>query len=71
MRTYSTKEAAETLNIHWATLYGYIADGKIKAPKLRLVGSVAARVWTAKDIEKVRKQLPKIANGRRKKKRKK
>lgn len=71
MRTYSTREAAKKLNIHLVTLQGYIADGKIKAPRVQKLGNVKARLWFATDIERVRKRLQKIANGRRKKKRKK
>ena len=71
MRTYSTKETAKKLNIHVVTLQGYIKAGKITAPRLQKLGKIKARLWSARDIERVRKQLPKIANGRRKKKGKK
>ncbi len=48
------------------TLNRHIAAGKVRVPKVKLVSGLAKRVWTDRDIERVRKQLPKIANGRRK-----
>ncbi len=71
MPTRSTREAARKLGISLMTLQRYIAAGRIRAPKVRLVGSLAVRLWTDRDIERVRKQLTKIANGRRKKKKQK
>ncbi len=71
MATYSTREVARKLGLHLVTLQRYIAARKIRIPKVRLVGSLAVRLWTERDIERVRKQLPKIANGRRKKSKKK
>jgi len=71
MATFSTREAAEKLGISLMSLQRYIAARKIQAPKLRRLGKVTARLWSASDIEKVRKQLPKIANGRKKRKGKK
>ncbi len=71
MTTYSTREAAEKLGISLMTLQRYIAAKKIQAPKLQRVGGVTVRLWSARDIERVRKQLPKIANGRKKRKRQK
>lgn len=71
MKVYSTKQAAQKLGIAHVTLQRYISDGKIKAPSVQELGNVKARLWSATDIAQVRKKLPKIANGRRKKKRKK
>ena len=71
MATFSTREAAEKLGISLMSLQRYIAARKIQAPKLRRLGKVTARLWSASAIKKVRKQLPKIANGRKKRKRQK
>ncbi len=71
MTTYSTREAAEKLGISLMTLQRYIAAKKIQAPKLQRVGGVTVRLWSAHDIERVRKLLPKIADGRKKRKRQK
>ena len=61
----STREAAEVLGIHHITLQRYVASRKVPAPNLRRVGGVRVRLWSAEDIEKVRRVLPTIANGRR------
>jgi excisionase family DNA binding protein len=65
MNRYSTREAAEKLGLHLVTVQNYIAAGKIPAPAVQRVGAGKFRVWTDHDIEKVRKVLPKIANGRK------
>lgn len=65
MVTYSTREAAMKLGIHFITLHRYILDGKVPAPKVQTVSGVKFRVWNDRDIERVRKLLPKIANGRK------
>ena len=70
MQTYSTREAAKMLGVSLISLQRYIAAGKVKAPKTRKIGGALVRPWTVRDVERVRKQLPKIKNGRRKKGRK-
>lgn len=71
MRTYSTGEAAVKLKLNRITLQRYIAHGKlINIPALKRVGGARYREWTTNDIEQVRKQLPKIKNGRRRRKKK-
>ncbi len=55
METYSTKEAAKQVGIHWVTLLRWQADGKVSASQqLRMNGGKHWR-WTAKDIVKLRK----------------
>jgi predicted site-specific integrase-resolvase len=65
MKRYSTREAAKKLGLHLVTVQNYIAAGKIPVPPLQEFGGGKLRVWTDRDIEKVRKLLPKIANGRK------
>jgi len=65
MDSYSTRAAAKVLGIHFVTLQRYIAANKIPAPKSKRVGGSIVREWTDKDIERVRKFLPKIENGRK------
>jgi hypothetical protein len=43
----------------------YISAGKIAAPKTAKSGGMTVYFWTEEDIERVRKLLPKIANGRK------
>ena len=70
MKLYSTAGVARKLRLSRMTLHRYISAKKITAPPVKRVGGVKVRLWTQRDIEQVRKRLPRIANGRRKKKRK-
>ena len=65
MSQYSSREAAKKLGLHLATLQRYMAEGKIPAPLVQKLGGGKFRVWTDEDIERVREILPKIANGRK------
>ncbi len=65
MVTYSTRQAAKKLGITDVSLGHYIKVGKIAAPQTLRVGARNVHVWTGADIERVRKLLPKIANGRK------
>jgi excisionase family DNA binding protein len=65
MHRHSTREAASLLGLNWRTIQRYIAAGKIPVPPLERVGGGKFRIWTAEDIERVRRILPKIANGRK------
>lgn len=49
----------------WRTIQRYIAAEKIPVPPLERVGGGRFRIWTDGDIDKVRKILPTIANGRK------
>jgi len=62
---YSTQQTAKKLEIDVRSLNRYIAARKIRAPALSRVGGVKVRLWTDRDIERVRQLLPKIANGRK------
>ncbi len=65
MNRYSTREAAQKLGLDWRTIQRYIASKKIPAPPVERLGGGKYRVWTDRDIERVRRLLPKIANGRK------
>jgi len=65
MKTYSTRAAAKSLGIGEATLSQYIKLGKVPAPDAVTSGGMTIHLWTAEEIEHVRKLLPKIANGRK------
>jgi predicted site-specific integrase-resolvase len=65
MDRYSTRQAAKKLGIAHNTLAQYIAVGKVPAPEAVIPGIRPTHVWTADEIEHVRKLLPKIANGRK------
>ncbi len=66
MTEYSTREAAKKLGLSLLSIQRYIAAKKIPAPPVKqMIGGGKLRIWTDKDIEEVRKVLPKIANGRK------
>ena len=65
MNRLSTREAAKKLGIDHATLSNYLAVGKLPAPETITVGRRIVHMWTEEQIEHVRQLLPKIANGRK------
>jgi len=65
MKRYSTREAAEKLGLSVMSLHRYIAAQKVPAPAVEVIGKGRVRAWSETDIERVRKILPKIANGRK------
>ena len=65
MTSYSTNQAAKKLGITGAALSRYIKAGKVPAPKVVQTGWKDVHSWTDEDIERLRKLLPKIANGRK------
>ena len=65
MNRYSTRQAAKKLGIAPNTLSQYIAQGKLSLPQGIIAGIRPTHVWTDQEIEHVRQLLPKIANGRK------
>jgi hypothetical protein len=65
MSTFSTREAAKQLGLDATTLSRYIAAKKVPPPKVVTTGGITVHLWTRRDIERVRKLLPKIKNGRK------
>jgi predicted DNA-binding transcriptional regulator AlpA len=65
MRELSTRQAAKLLGLSHAALVRYMAAGKIPVPKAIQFGKFKAHLWTEAEIEHVRQLLPKIANGRK------
>ncbi len=65
MTRFSTREAAKKLGISHDTLANYIEVGKVPKPETVKAGKRMIHLWTSKEIEYVRKALPKIANGRK------
>jgi predicted DNA-binding transcriptional regulator AlpA len=65
MPTFSTRQAAQKLGIGHSTLAHYVSAGKVPAPSHLATGKRIVHVWSEEDIERVRKALPKIANGRK------
>ncbi len=65
MIRYSTNEAGKLLGITGTSLVRYMKAGKIPMPEIIKAGRSKVHSWTHADIERVRKLLPKIANGRK------
>lgn len=65
MAEFSTRQAAKKLGITQATLSRYVMAGKVPAPKVVSVGDFRVHSWTEEEVEQLRKLLPKIANGRK------
>ncbi len=55
MKPYSTGEVVKIAGIDRATLWRWLRSGKVKEPGRIRNGGVDARVWTARDVERVRK----------------
>lgn len=65
MKSFSTRQAAQQLGLSFPTLNRYIGAKKIPVPAVTELGTARVRLWTEEDIERVRETLPKIANGRK------
>jgi len=65
MVKFSTREAAQKLGIGHSTLAHYVDEGKVPAPERLATGGRIVHIWTDDDIERVRKALPTIKNGRK------
>ncbi len=53
-RTYSTAEAAQRIGINRVTLQRWLIDGRVKEPKKVSMGGVQVRIWTDRDVERLR-----------------
>jgi len=61
----STNQVAAILGLTTATLSRYIKARKVPSPKKVSSGGITIHMWSDQDIERVRKLLPKIKNGRK------
>ena len=67
----STAELATLVGVHRVTLEKWLASGKVKTPKTIRIGGRNYRLWTDRDVERVRKYKEKFyrkGRGRKKKK---
>jgi len=70
MSPYSTREVAQLAEVHVATLEEWLAKAKVKAPRTVRVGAKTYRLWTDRDVERVRDYKAKYyrkGRGRKKK----
>jgi predicted DNA-binding transcriptional regulator AlpA len=68
MSSFSMRQAAKKLGLSVAALSRYVAAKKVPGPEPERIGGLLIYAWSEEDIARVRKVLPKIANGRKKKK---
>ena len=55
MRTYSTKQVAETAAINRVTLQRWLISGKVPEPERLHVAGIDVRVWKDMDVDRVLK----------------
>ena len=65
MPTYSSRDAARKLGLSPSALSKYVLNKKIPTPQSVTTGGITVYLWTEAEIEHVRQLLPKIANGRK------
>ncbi len=51
----TTRDAAKVGGISLVTLQRWIAAGKVRAQKLKVLGKVKVRLWSKADVERIRK----------------
>ena len=70
MTPLSTAEVAAIVGVHRATLEEWLTKGKVRAPKTVRVGAKNYRMWTERNIKRVRRYKEKFyRKGRGRKKR--
>ncbi len=55
MKEYSTVQVARMLGVHKVTLQRWLLSGRVAEPRKVRVGRVNARIWTDRDVERIRK----------------
>jgi hypothetical protein len=55
MRNYSTATVASEVGISKLTLVRWLTAGKIREPRRIKQGGIELRLWTTRDVERVRK----------------
>lgn len=61
----TTRDVAKRLGISAAALSRYVTRGKVFQPEMVDIGHLRVHSWKEEDVECLRKLLPKIANGRK------
>jgi excisionase family DNA binding protein len=55
MATYSTAEAARLIKVSKGTLLRWLQSGTVAGPKKQSLGGVEVRIWSERDLERIRK----------------
>ena len=61
----TTRDVAKRLGISPAALSRYVTRGKVFQPETIDIGHLRVHSWKEEDVERLRALLPKIANGRK------
>ena len=69
-KTYTTAEAAAKIGVSRQTLFAWIKNGQIAAPKPIKMGQRSIRFWTNSDIGQARKFKGTLKSGPRSNKKK-
>ncbi len=59
VKRYSTRQAARKLNVGQPALYRWIRDGRVRPPRKRSLGGISIRLWTERDLARVRRYMEK------------
>ena len=59
VKRYSTRQAARRLGVGEPALYRWIRDGRVRPPRKRSLGGISIRLWTARDLARVRRYMEK------------
>lgn len=54
MKTFSTGQVAEMIGVHKLTMIRWLLAGRVKEPRRVKQGGVELRIWTDRDVERVR-----------------
>lgn len=55
MRTYSTAQVAKEIGVHKFTLLSWLRSGRVREPRRVKQAGQEIRIWTDRDVERVRK----------------
>ena len=55
MKAHTTPEVADLAGIHLRTLHHWLKRGAIPEPKRSRIRKMTFRLWTARDVERVKK----------------
>ncbi len=59
VKRYSTRQAARKLGIGQPALYRWIRDGRVRPPRKRSLGGISIRLWSERDLTRVRLYMEK------------
>ena len=55
MKGYSTVEVARKIGVHKSTLKRWLREGVLSEPKHNRIAGVGYRIWSDRDVERVRR----------------